>query len=54
MVLYLYNICNECNKHIRIYIYKQIRVSLIVSVEFKTANINVKGDNDMFVLFAFK
>ena len=55
--LYLYNVCNVCNvcnKNMRIYIYKQIRFSVIVSVEYKSANINVQGTNVMFVLFAFK
>ena len=51
MGLYLYNVCN---KNMRIYIYKQIRFSVIVSVEYKSANINVQGKNVMFVLFAFK
>ena len=51
MGLYL---CNVCNKNMRIYIYKQIRFSVIVSVEYKSANINVQGKNVMFVLFAFK
>ena len=54
MGLYLYNVCNVCNKKMRIYIYKQIRFSVIVSVEYKSANINVQGKNDMFVLFALK
>ena len=52
--LYLYNVCNVCNKNMRIYIYKQIRFSVIVSVGYKSANINVQGKNVMFVLFAFK
>ena len=51
MGLYLYNVCN---KNMQIYIYKQIRFSVIVSVEYKSANINVQGKNVMFVLFAFK
>ena len=51
MGLYLYNVCN---KNMRIYIDKQIRFSVIVSVEYKSANINVQGKNVMFVLFAFK
>ena len=51
MGLYLYNVCN---KNMRIYIYKQIRLSVIVSVEYKSANINVQGKNVMFMLFAFK
>ena len=55
MGLYLYNVCNVCNKNMRIYIYKQIRFSVIVSVEYKkSANINVQGKNVMFMLFAFK
>ena len=37
----------------RIYIYKQIRVSVIVSVEYKAANTNVQGKIDMIVLFSF-
>ena len=37
----------------RIYIYKQIRVSDIVSVDYKAANTNVQGKNDMLVLFSF-
>ena len=37
----------------RIYIYKQIRVSVIVSVDYTAANTNVQGKNDMFVLFSF-
>ena len=52
--LYLYNVCNASNKNLRIYIYKQIRFSVIVSVEYKSANINVQGQNVMFVLFTFK
>ena len=35
MVLYLYSVGNVCNKNVRIYIYKQIRFSVIVSVEYK-------------------
>ena len=54
MDLYLYNVCNVCNKNMQIYIYKQIRFSVVVSVEYKSANINVQGKNVMFVLFAFK
>ena len=54
MGLYLYNVCNVCNKNMRIYIYKPIRFSVIVSVEYKFANTNVQGKNVMFVLFAFK
>ena len=54
MVLYLYNICNVCNKNMRIYIYKHRRFSVIVSVEYKSANTNLQGKNVMFVLFAFK
>ena len=38
MGLYLYNVCN---KNMRIYIYKPIRFSVIVSVEYKSANTNV-------------
>ena len=53
MGLYLYNVCNVCNKNMRIYIYKQIRFSVIVSVEYKSANINVQGKNDVLVLFSF-
>ena len=44
------NLCNVCNKNMRIYIYKQIRVSVIVSVDYKAANTNVQGKN---VLFSF-
>ena len=33
--------------------YKQIRVSVIVSVDYKAANTNVQGKNDMLVLFSF-
>ena len=51
MGLFLYNVCN---KNMRIYIYKPIRFSVIVSVEYKSANTNVQGKNVMFVLFAFK
>ena len=54
MVLYLYSVCNVCNKNMRIYIYEQRRFSVIVSVEYKSANANVQGYNVMFVLFAFK
>ena len=56
MVLYLYNVCNVCNKNMRIYIYKRIRFSVIVSVEYKSANTTVQGKNDMYmyVLFEFK
>ena len=54
MGLYLYNVCNVCNKNMRIYIDKQIRFLVIVSVEYKSANINVQGKNVMLVLFAFK
>ena len=43
MVLYLYSVCNVCNKNMRINIYKQIRFSVIVSVEYKSANANVQG-----------
>ena len=42
MVHYLYSVCNVCNKNMRIYIYKQIRFSVIVSVEYKSANANGK------------
>ena len=35
-------------KNIRIYVYKQLRFSVIVSVEYKSAN-----TNEMVVLFAF-
>ena len=49
------NLCNVCNKNMRNYIYKQISlwVSVIVSVNYKAANTNVKGKNDMLVLFSF-
>ena len=47
------NLCNVCNKHMWINIYKQIRVSVKVSVDFKAANTNVQGKNDMLVLFSF-
>ena len=47
------SLCNVCNKNVRIYIYKQIRVSVIVSVDYKAANTNVQGKNDMLVLFSF-
>ena len=47
------NLCNVYNKNMRIYIYKQIRVSVIVSVDYKDANPNVQGKNDMLVLFSF-
>ena len=47
------NLCNVCNKNMQIYIYKQIRVSVIVSVGYKAANTNVQGKNDMLVLFSF-
>ena len=47
------NLCNVCNKNMQIYIYKQIRVSVIVSVDYKAANTNVQGKNDMLVLFSF-
>ena len=46
------NLCNVCNKNVRIYIYKQIRFFGIVSVDYKAANTNVKGKIDMLVLFA--
>ena len=47
------NLCNVCNKNMQIYIYKQIRVSVIVSVDYKAANTNVQGKNDMLALFSF-
>ena len=47
------NLCNVCNKNMQIYIYKQIWVSVIVSVDYKAANTNVQGKNDMLVLFSF-
>ena len=47
------NLCNVCNKNMRIYIYKQKRASVIVSVDYKAANTNVQGKNDMFLLFSF-
>ena len=47
MGLYLYNVCN---KNMRFYIYKPIRFSVIVSVEYKSANTNVQGKYVMFVL----
>ena len=47
------NLCNVCNKNMRIYIYKQIRVSVIVSVDYKATITNVQGKNDMLVLFSF-
>ena len=47
------NLCNVYNKNMRIYIYKQIRVSVIVTVDYKAANTNVQGKNDMLVLFSF-
>ena len=47
------NLCNICNNNMQIYIYKQIRVSVIVSVDYKAANTNVQGKNDMLVLFSF-
>ena len=47
------NLCNVCNKSMRIYIHKQIRVSAIVSVDYKAANTIVQGKNDMLVLFSF-
>ena len=37
----------------KFYIYKQIRVSVIVYVDYKAANTNVQGKNDMLVLFSF-
>ena len=42
------DLCNVCNKNIE-NIYKQIRVSVIVSVDYKAANTNVQGKNDMLV-----
>ena len=47
------NLCNVCNKNMQIYIYKQIRFSVIVSVDYKAENTNVQGKNDMLVLFSF-
>ena len=47
------NLCNVCNKNMRIYIYKQITASVIVSVDYKSANTNVQGKNDMLLLFSF-
>ena len=47
------NLCNVYNKNMRIYIYKQIRVSVIVTVDYKAANTNMQGKNDMLVLFSF-
>ena len=41
MGLYLYNVCNVCNKNMRIYIYKQIRFSVIVSVECEECHVCV-------------
>ena len=41
------SLCNVCNKNMRNYIYKQIRVSVIVTVDYKAANTNVQGKNDM-------
>ena len=49
----VFNLCNVCNKNMRIYIYKQIRVSVIVTVDYKAANTYVQGKNDMLVLFSF-
>ena len=43
LIQLILNMCNVCNKNMRIYIYKQIRVSVIVSVEYKAANTNVQG-----------
>ena len=54
MVFYLYNIYNVCNKNMRIYIYKQIRFSVIVSVDYKSANIRLQGKNDMFAFFCIQ
>ena len=47
------NLCNVCNKNMRIYIYKQRRVSVIVYVDYKAANTYVQGKNDMLMLFSF-
>ena len=47
------NLCNVCNKNLRIYIYKQIRVSVILSVDYKAANTDVQGKNGILVLFSF-
>ena len=47
------NLCNVCNKNVRIYMYKQIRASVIVSVGYKAANTNVQGKNGRLVLFSF-
>ena len=47
------NLCNVCNKNMRIYIYKQKRVSVIVSVDYKAANTNMQGKNGILVLFSF-
>ena len=47
------NLCNVCNKNMRIYVYKEIRVSVIVSEDYKAANTNVQGKNDMLVLISF-
>ena len=48
------NLCNICNKICEFTrIYKQIRVSVIVSVEYNAANTYVQGKNDMLVLFPF-
>ena len=49
----VFSLCNVCNKNMRIYIYKQIRVSVIASVDYKAANTNVQGKNAMLVLFSF-
>ena len=54
MGLCLNNVYNVCNKNMRIYKYKQIWFSVIVSVDNKSANINLQGMNVMFVLFTFK
>ena len=53
LIQMILNMCNVCNKNMRIYIYKQIRVSVIESVEYKAANTNVQGKHDMLVLFSF-
>ena len=54
MVLYLYNVCKKVyNKNMRIYIYKQIMFSVIVSVEYKDTNTNLQGKNHILVGFFF-
>ena len=52
MVLYLYYE-HVTYKNIRIHVYKRLRFSVIVSVEYKSANTNVQCKNEMVVLFAF-